>query len=408
MVLKGCHVSCHRAVWSRKGIGMLILVLNPGSSSLKYQLRCIGTPGPKRGILLDRVVDAPREGRLDPDLLRGVFDVIDEAVRHSSGGTPLDAVGHRVVHGGERFSSPVPVTPDVMGTIGELAELAPLHNEASVACMRAAAARWPDTPQVAVFDTAFHHTMPGQASRYAVPEDLYRKYGIRRYGFHGISVEIACNEAAAFLGVPLTSFNAVVAHLGNGASVTAVKNGRSVDTSMGMTPLEGLVMGTRSGDLDPSIVTLLQRRGLTPDEVDELLNRRSGLLGLAGSSDMRAVLDAAQHGDPRAILASDMAAYRLAKYIAAYNMVVGGAGALVFTGGIGEHSVLFRSQVMSLLGPLGVFADEARNHSSEAGIRPISTNGSAFSVLVVPCDEERGIAEATAAVVRRPGCGQAE
>lgn len=378
---------------------MLILVLNPGSSSLKYQLRHINVPGTKSSILLDRVVDGPQEGRLGPDFLSPVFDVTDEAVRRSFGGTRPDAIGHRVVHGGEHFSSPVSVTRPVMEAIAELGELAPLHNAASVACMRAAAARWPDTPQVAVFDTAFHHTMPEYASRYAVPEDLYTKYGIRRYGFHGISVEMACREAAAFLGAPMTSFNAVVAHLGNGASVTAVKKGRSADTSMGMTPLEGLVMGTRSGDLDPSIVTLLQRRGLGPDEVDDLLNHRAGLLGLAGSSDMRTVQDAAQHGDPRALLASEMAAYRLAKYIAAYNMVVGGAGALIFTGGIGEHSGQFRSQVMLLLGPLGISIDEDRNHAGGSGIRTINSDGSRFPVLVVPSDEERAIAEATAAVV---------
>ncbi|MGO4583742.1 acetate/propionate family kinase [Arthrobacter sp. 2RAF6] len=378
---------------------MLILVLNPGSSSLKYQLRHIGAPGTKPGILLDRVVDGSPEGRLGPDSLSALFDVIDAAVRHSSGGTSLDAIGHRVVHGGEQFNSPVRVTLDVMAAIEELGELAPLHNAASVACMHAAAARWPDTPQVAVFDTAFHHTMPGYASRYAIPEDLYTRYGIRRYGFHGISVGIACREAAAFIGVPVSSLNTVVAHLGNGASVTAVKNGRSADTSMGMTPLEGLVMGTRSGDLDPSIVTLLQRRGLGLDEVDRLLNHESGLLGVAGSADMRTVQDSAQHGDPRAVLASDMAAYRLAKYIAAYNMVVGGAEALVFTGGIGEHSGQFRSRVMSMLGPLGIYLDEDRNHAEGSGIRTISTDGSKFPVLVVPSDEERAIAEATAAVV---------
>ncbi|MDQ0028678.1 acetate/propionate family kinase [Arthrobacter bambusae] len=378
---------------------MLILVLNPGSSSLKYQLRRSGTPGTKTRILLDRVIDSPREGTLNPGFLENVFDVVDAAVPHAYRGTGIDAIGHRVVHGADHFSSPVRVTPEVIATIEELAELAPLHNAASVACMHATAARWPDTPQVAVFDTAFHHTVPEYASRYAIPEDLSTKYGIRRYGFHGISVEIACREAAAFLGVPMTSLNAVVAHLGNGASVTAVKNGRSIDTSMGMTPLEGLVMGTRSGDLDPSIVTLLQRRGLGPDQVDELLNHRAGLLGLSGSADMRTVQDAAQHGDPRALLATEMAAYRLAKYIAAYNMVVGTAGVLVFTGGIGEHSGHFRSQVMALLGPLGISIDEARNQTENSGIRAISTDESAFPVLVVPSDEERAIAEATAAVV---------
>ncbi|MCX2749608.1 acetate/propionate family kinase [Arthrobacter sp. MI7-26] len=381
---------------------MLILVLNPGSSSLKYQLRRIGPSEASPGILLDQAIDSPQEGTLDPGFLGTVFDVIDEAIRDTTGGTSPDAIGHRVVHGGDRFSSPNRVTSDVMGAIEALGEFAPLHNAASVAYMRAAAVRWPRTPQVAVFDTAFHRTIPDHASRYAVPEELDTKYGIRRYGFHGISVEIVCRDTGAFLGVPPGSLNAVVAHLGNGASVTAVREGCSVDTSMGMTPLEGLVMGTRSGDLDPSVVTLLQRRGLGPDEIDELLNHRSGLLGLAGSADMRAIQDAALRGDPRAILASDMAAYRLAKYIAAYNMVVGGAGALVFTGGIGEHSVQFRSRVMSLLGPLGLYVDEDRNQSRDTGIRTISTDGSRFPVLVVPSDEERAIAEETAAVVLRP------
>lgn len=378
---------------------MLILVMNPGSSSLKYQVRRIGASGSSPALRLDRVVDAPPGGPLGSGFLSAVFDVVDAAVAKDTEGGPIEAIGHRVVHGGERFSSPVRVTEDVMAAVEELGELAPLHNAASVACMRAAADRWPDTPQVAVFDTAFHHSMPEFASRYAVSEDLYTGYGIRRYGFHGISVEMACRDTAAFLGVPVSSLNAVIAHLGNGASVTAIKNGRSADTSMGMTPLEGLVMGTRSGDLDPSVVTHLQRRGLGPDEVDDLLNHRAGLLGMAGSADMRTVQDAALRGDPRAILASDMAAYRLAKYIAAYNMAVGGAGALVFTGGIGEHSVQFRSRVLSLLAPLGLFVDEDRNQSRDTRIRTISTDGSRFPVLVVPSDEERAIAEATAAVV---------
>ncbi|WP_332602327.1 acetate/propionate family kinase [Arthrobacter sp. S2(2024)] len=378
---------------------MLILVLNPGSSSLKYQLRRLGPSDPSPGILLERAINSPQDGTLDPVFLGNVFDVVDAAIRDITGGERPDAIGYRVVHGGDRFSTPVRVTQSVMDAIQELGEFAPLHNAASATCMRAAAARWPRTPQVAVFDTAFHRTIPDHASRYAVPDELHTKYGIKRYGFHGISVEMACRHTGTYLGVPPGALNAMVAHLGNGASVTAVREGRSVDTSMGMTPLEGLVMGTRSGDLDPSIVTLLQRRGLGPDEIDELLNHRAGLLGLAGSADMRAIQDAARQGDTRAILASDMAAYRLAKYIAAYNMVVGGAAALILTGGIGEHSSRFRSQVVSRLGPLGLFVDEARNRSAETGVRVISTDASAFPVLVVPSDEERAIAEATAAVV---------
>ncbi|MEZ2391357.1 acetate/propionate family kinase [bacterium RCC_150] len=378
---------------------MLILVLNPGSSSLKYQLRHFGPSGVEPGVLLDRVVPAPSAGTSDPAFLATVFDAVDAAVRRIPGRAHLDAIGHRVVHGGDHYHSPVRVSPEVMTTIEDLGELAPLHNAASVAYMRAAAGRWPNTPQVAVFDTAFHRTMPDVASRYAIPESMYQTYGIRRYGFHGISVDMACRDTAMFLRIPVSSLNAVVAHVGNGASVTAIKNGRSVDTSMGMTPLAGLVMGTRSGDLDPSVVTLLQRRGLGPDQIDELLNHEAGLLGLAGSSDMRAVQDAAQRGDPRASLASDMAAYRLAKYIAAYNMAVGGASALVFTGGVGEHSALFRSRVVSLLKPLGLFIDCGKNRTDDGGIRTVSSAQSTFPVLVVPCDEERAIAEATAALL---------
>ncbi|BAS12525.1 acetate kinase [Arthrobacter sp. Hiyo8] len=324
--------------------------------------------------------------------------MVDAAIRDITGGERPDAIGHRVVHGGDRFSSPVRVTQTVMDDIQELVEFAPLHNAASATCMRAAAARWPRTPQVAVFDTAFHRTIPDHASRYAVPDELHTKYGIKRYGFHGISVEMACRHTGTYLGVRrrLECGGGAPWQWRLGYRRTGGPQRRHVH---GHDPLEGLVMGTRSGDLDPSIVTLLQRRGLGPDEIDELLNHRAGLLGLAGSADMRAIQDAARQGDTRAILASDMAAYRLAKYIAAYNMVVGGAAALILTGGIGEHSSRFRSQVVSRLGPLGLFVDEARNRSAETGVRVISTDASAFPVLVVPSDEERAIAEATAAVV---------
>ncbi|WP_426303284.1 acetate/propionate family kinase [Arthrobacter sp. R-11] len=374
---------------------MLVLVLNPGSSSLKYQLRKDPSPANDPDILLDCAVEGP-PARV---AIAAAFNEIYSEVHNIVDERPLDAIGHRVVHGGERFTGPVLVTGDVMAAIEDLAPLAPLHNAASAACMRAAASRWPGTPQVAVFDTAFHRTLPEHAFRYALPKDLLAEHPIRRYGFHGISVERASRDTASFLRLPAWSLNAIVAHLGSGASVTAVRDGRSVDTSMGMTPVEGLVMGTRSGDLDPSIVTLLQRRGLGPDEVDELLNQRSGLLGLSGSADMRTVQDAAQHGDPAADLALDMAAYRLAKYIAGYNMVVGGAHALVFTGAIGEHSGPFRSRVLSWLAPLGLGIDEGKNCAPHQGIRVISSTESTFPVLVVPCDEERAIAEAAAALL---------
>jgi len=376
---------------------MLILVLNPGSSSVKYQVRHMGESGTKPRILHSHVASTPHGGGLDPVSLDGLFDGVEAVTGSFASGTRLDGIGHRVVHGGQLYRAPVRVTRDVIQAIEDLDELAPLHNAASAGYMRAAHARWPDTPQVAVFDTAFHRTMPDFASHYAVPENLSVKYGILRYGFHGISVEMACRNTAAFLGIPVPSLNIVVAHLGSGASVTAIKMGRSVDTSMGMTPLAGLVMGTRSGDVDPSVITFLQRRGLGRDEVDELLNRGSGLQGLTGSADMRDVLEAAQRGEAQAVLAADMAAYRLAKYIAAYNMAVGGASALVFTGGVGEHSASFRSRVVSLLGPLGLSLDHRKNGIDDGTIRTISATQSAFPLLVVPCDEERAIAEATAA-----------
>ncbi|MFJ5956403.1 acetate/propionate family kinase [Paenarthrobacter sp. NPDC092416] len=377
---------------------MRVLVLNPGSSSLKFHLRDTTAATPAQGILASGQVNWPPEERSAPYRLRAAFEEINDTIKNLGSVHP-EAIGHRVVHGGQRFSTPVRVTADVIAAISGLSALAPLHNPASVACIDAAGKRWPGLPQVAVFDTAFHRSIPDFAARYAIPEDAYRAHPVRRYGFHGISVEMACRDAASFLGMPISSVNAVVAHIGNGASVTAVSGGRSVDTSMGMTPLEGLIMGTRSGDLDPSIVLLLQHGGATAGEVDDILNHRSGLLALAGTADMREIGTAALHGEASAILALDMAAYRLAKYIAAYSMVVDRPDALVFTGGVGENSQLFRAKVVSWLGPLGLGVDEDLNSATLEGIRKISTMDSVFPVLVVPSDEERAIAESTAALL---------
>lgn len=389
---------------------MRVLVLNPGSSSLKYHLRETADAGRAAGILLSGQVDWPPGERSSPDRLETAFDELEATIK--SVGSAPEAIGHRVVHGGAQFSTPVRVTAEVTAAIDGLSPLAPLHNPASVACIETAGQRWPDLPQVAVFDTAFHRSIPDFAARYAIPEDLYRDYPVRRYGFHGISVEMACQDTAVFLDGPVSTLSAVVAHVGNGASVTAVRHGRSVDTSMGMTPLEGLVMGTRSGDLDPSVVLLLQQDGATADEVDHILNHQSGLLAVAGSADMRTVGMAARNGEPRARLAIDMAAYRLAKYVAAYSMVVGGPDALVFTGGVGENSALFREKVVAWLGPLGLGIDAALNNkapnnkalntAARDGIRVISTMDSTFPVLVVPSDEERAIAESTAALLAMP------
>lgn len=375
---------------------MRVLVLNPGSSSLKYHLRDTSAPDAAAGLLMSGQVDWPPDERSSQDGLHAAFDELDATIKGLGSSGPA-AIGHRVVHGGLRFNTPVRVTADVISAIEDLSPLAPLHNPASIACMDAAGRRWPDLPQVAVFDTAFHRSIPEFAARYAIPEDAYQAHPVRRYGFHGISVEMACRDTAEFLDV--ASLNAIVAHVGNGASVTAVKNGLSVDTSMGMTPLEGLVMGTRSGDLDPSVVLLLQQEGATADEVDHLLNHQSGLLAVAGSADMRTVERAAGRGEPQARLALDMAAYRLAKYIAAYSMVVDQPDALVFTGGVGENSHIFRAKVVGWLAPLGLALDQGLNTAGQARIRTISTSESAFPVLVVPSDEERAIAESTAALL---------
>ncbi|WP_323960009.1 acetate/propionate family kinase [Arthrobacter sp. JZ12] len=372
---------------------MIILVINSGSSSLKYQVRDPDTGERLASGLIERIGDSSHGG---PSNHAEALDRVTEELEATLQGKPIDAVGHRVVHGGERFSEPVLINNEIIRAIDRLNPLAPLHNPANVQGIRAIAERWPDMPQVAVFDTAFHRTLPEHAWRYAVPDELYKKYGIRRYGFHGTSFEYVTRHAAQMLGLQAADFTGIVAHLGNGASVTAVQGGRSIDTSMGFTPLEGLVMGTRSGDIDPSILLFLLREGYTEQDLDQLLNRESGLKGLTGHNDMRSI---EEEGSPAGMLALDIASYRLAKYIGGYHVAVGGAQALVFTAGIGENAWRFRERVVKRLGALGVFIDDAENQKPGGAAREISTEESAFPVLVVPTDEEAAIAEATAAVV---------
>ncbi|MGP9501485.1 acetate/propionate family kinase [Specibacter sp. AOP5-B1-6] len=374
---------------------MRVLVINSGSSSLKYQVRDTGTNEVAATGLIDRI----GEDAGGPADHAEAMEQVAAALAGELADKPLDAVGHRVVHGGERFSEPVLINNEITRSIERLNPLAPLHNPANVLGIRAITAKWPDMPQVAVFDTAFHRTLPEHAWRYAVPDELYRQYGIRRYGFHGTSHEFVTARAAELLGVPLAGFNAVVAHLGNGVSLTAIQGGASIDTSMGFTPLEGLVMGTRSGDIDPSILIFLQRQGLSADEIDTMLNRDSGLKALFGDNDMRTIVDAAAAGDRRAQTALDITSYRLAKYIGGYHVAVGGTHALVFTAGIGENSAEFRAQAVARLGALGVKLDGAANLERSGAPRVISAPDSLIPVLVVPTDEERAIAEATAAVV---------
>ena len=374
---------------------MLVLVINSGSSSLKYQVRDTANGELLAKGIIDRIGEeaVPDHGAALEELSRRLPDLL--------GGRSIDAVGHRVVHGGERFSEPVLVNNEIVRSIERLSPLAPLHNPPSARGIRAVHDKWPKIPQVAVFDTAFHRTLPEQAWRYALPNSLYRKYGIRRYGFHGTSYGFVAPAAARFLGIEPGEFDAVIAHLGNGASVAAIQGGRSIDTSMGFTPLEGLVMGTRSGDVDPSILVFLLREGYDADSLDNLLNRESGLLALGGASDMRTLTEAAEGGDEAASLALNVASYRLAKYIGAYHVAVGGAQALVFTAGIGENAWEFREMTVNRLGALGITLDVEANRKRGSDARLISTADSVIPVLVVPTDEEEAIAEATAETVAR-------
>ena len=407
---------------------MLILVVNSGSSSLKYQVREVlaqegGEPSAYTSSMprVDELVnmDEATQGAeggsvITEGLIQNIgtseiedhtqaLEILAQRLEEELGDRTIDAAGHRVVHGGERFSAPVLVSNEIIRAIERLAPLAPLHNPASALGLRAIQKKWPHMPQVCVFDTAFHRSMPEHVWRYALPEEMYSEYGVRRYGFHGTSHDYVTGEAARFLGVDRDSFDAVVAHLGNGASATAIKGGKSYDTSMGYTPLAGLIMGTRTGDLDPSIVTALLERYPDMDvkRLDQIMNKESGLKALAGHSDMRTVDERAEAGDERAELALEMTAYRLAKYIGGYHVAVGGAQALIFTAGIGENSPEFRQRVVDKLGALGAELDLEANAVRGPEVRRISTPESRLEILVVPTDEERAIAEATAALVSR-------
>ena len=363
---------------------MLVLVLNAGSSSVKYQLVDSDTGERLAGGIVEEVVDHAAALR---EVVAGVEHL----------GRPIDAIGHRVVHGGDVFSEPALVDDAMIDVIRELVPLAPLHNPANIAGIEAARVTWPTLAQVAVFDTAFHRTLPPAAYRYAVPTEWYEQYGVRRYGFHGTSHDYVSSRAAVVLGRPRSELDLIVAHLGNGASVTAVQRGRSVETSMGLSPLEGLVMGTRSGDIDPAAISYVAAASGTP-EVDVLaeLNRSSGLLGLCGDSDMRAITERVDAGDPQAELALDVFCHRIRKYVGAYVAVLGGCDALVFTAGIGEHSAPVRAKVCAGLGVFGIALDDDRNERSEL---VISRDDASTAVLVVPTDEEHAIAEQTAGVV---------
>ena len=396
--------------------GGSVLVLNSGSSSVKFALITAGTGERELGGLADKVgtpgavlrIRRPADGSGKPlDSAEPLADGRRQAVisaildRIASSEKDLIGAGHRVVHGGERFRDSVLVDDDVIAAIRSFAPLAPLQNPADLAGIEAIRAARPGLPQVAVFDTAFHQTMPPSAFRYAVPEEWYTRYGVRRYGFHGTSHRFVSERAADLLGRPLGELRLVTAHLGNGCSAAAIRDGVSVDTTMGLTPLEGLVMGTRSGDVDPGVFAYLAgRTGLSAAELTETLNTRSGLLGLSGASnDMRTIQDAAARGDERARLALDVFVHRLAKAVAALVTSLERLDALVFTGGIGENSTIVRGLVLARLGFLGLAEDPEANaaHGRSTGGR--ITRPGPVQAIVIPTDEELVIARDTARLV---------
>ncbi|MEU1247065.1 acetate/propionate family kinase [Micromonospora arida] len=365
-----------------------VLVLNCGSSSVKWR-RYDGDQALDHGTV-ERIGE-PGGGPADhTEAVRQILDGLDL--------TGLAAVGHRVVHGGRTFSAPVLVDDAVLAAIKDLVPLAPLHNPANLAGIEVARAALPDVPQVAVFDTAFHHTLPEAAATYAIDRDTAERYDIRRYGFHGTSHAYVSRRTAELLGRPYEQVNTITLHLGNGASACAVANGRSVATSMGMSPLQGLVMGTRSGDVDPTVIFHLRREGgLSVDDIDDLLNHRSGLLGLTGVNDMREVLERRAAGDRAAALAFDVYCRRITGYVGAYYALLGRVDAITFTAGVGEHAAPVRAAALAGLGRLGITVDDARNDGE--GDRLISPDGAEVSVCVIRTDEEREIARQTLDVV---------
>ncbi|EPY12376.1 MULTISPECIES: acetate kinase [Paenibacillus] len=398
---------------------MKILVINAGSSSLKYQLydmqdESVLAAGRVERIGMDSsiLIHEPHHTDeitevseiLDHTIaIRKVLDKLTDAkVGVVKTINEIEAVGHRVVHGGESFSNSVLVDSEVKAEIRRLFDLAPLHNPAHMMGIKAVETNLPDVPQAVVFDTAFHQTMPQKAYMYAIPKVLYKKHKVRRYGFHGTSHNYVSQRAAEVVGRPLEDLKIITCHIGNGGSLTAVEGGKSIDTSMGMTPLEGLMMGTRSGDLDPAVVPFtMMKEDLTVNEVNSMLNKHSGLLAISGlSSDMREITDAMAEGEPNATLAFEMYVYRLRKYIGSYAAAMDGVDVIVFTAGVGENSIVIREATCEKLTFLGVEIDPELNKIRSKEPRLISTPNSKVQVLVVPTNEELMIARDTYRLVQ--------
>lgn len=415
-----CYYNCFCSEFERIG-KMKVLVINAGSSSLKYQLIDVDTKDVIAKGLVDRigisdsnVIYKPAMGKTGFAVVRDVKDhteairlVIDAMLDPVNGVIKsmdeIDAVGHRVVHGGEKFTAPVLINDAVMETIETLTDLAPLHNPANMMGIRACREIMPNAPMVAVFDTAFHQTMPAEAYIYALPYEAYTDNMVRRYGFHGTSHNYVSKVAVEMLGKPAEETKIVTCHLGNGSSIAAVKGGKCIDTSMGLTPLEGVPMGTRCGDIDPAIVLYLMKKlNLNVNEMDAYLNKKSGVLGISGvSSDMRDIESAAKQGNERAELALATLAYKVKKYIGAYVAAMDGVDAIVFTAGVGENAANIRERIISGLGYLGVVPDYELNSNCPRGQNvEISKPESSVKVFVIPTDEEMMIATQTAELVK--------
>ena len=396
---------------------MKILVLNCGSSSVKYKLidsesKEVLAEGGVEKIGLDGSflkykrpdgskcmieVDMPEHHSAVTNILNLLKDEKEGVIKSFD---EIDAVGHRVVHGMEKFNKSMLITPEVIEKVKECYSVAPLHNPANIIGIEAISSILPNVPQVGVFDTAFHQTMPAKAYMYALPYEAYEKYGVRRYGFHGTSHRYVSRRVCEFLGVPYEQQRIITCHVGNGGSITAIKDGISVDTSMGLTPTEGLMMGTRCGDVDPgALVYLMQQEGLDAEGISNLINKKSGVAGIMqGSSDMRSVEDGVHAGNERALLTLDMYEYRILKYIGAYAAVLGGVDIIVFTGGVGENQLITRENICRQLEYLGVTFDaEANNCRGKEVV--ISGADSKVKVVVIPTDEELMIAQDTAAIV---------
>ena len=400
---------------------MKFLVINSGSSSIKYQVIEMETETVLATGLVERIGD--EQGRLKnvfyPGAERERESVVEQPIpNHHSGmmlvislltdrdtgiirdTSEIDAIGHRVVHGGEDFRGSMRITPEVIEALKRNIPLAPLHNPANLDGIRVAMEIFAAVPQVAVFDTAFHQTMPPHAYLYAIPYELYEKDRVRRYGFHGTSHRFVAGECAKLLGKPLAECNLITVHLGNGCSMTAIENGVSVDTSLGMTPLEGLVMGTRSGDVDPALHLFLKRnKGMDLEAIDALLNKESGLKGLCGMNDMRDIHKAAESGDKRAALALAVQTYRNRKYIGAYMAVLDRVDAIVFTAGIGENDDIVRAESLKGLAHLGIKLDAGKNATRSKQARCVSSDDSRVKVFIIPTNEELAIAREVASVV---------